>query len=389
MLLQEIALQSYRNLDLKLAPSPSLNLALAPNGSGKTNLLEAINLLSTGKSFRSTPDEQLLQVNSTGGAFIRGEVEKISGTRHTLVTSWDHTGKKSYIKDGKRTNLAGFRSVFGCLIHAPTTMDLVTGGGQLRRNFLDTGLRWLKPNYSKVLTNYNRVLASKRSLLKVQDLPNNLKQLEQQLAFWNEKLAHLSAVISFARLELLASIAPGFSSITSELYSQEQPVSAEVESRYLDPDLVENTLAGKVTRAEFEKLAGGELLKILTQNSWKEAGARRPLYGAHRDDYVFLLGGLQAKFTASRGQQRLLSLGLHFALLELLDAQREEKLILLLDDVLSELDVRHKFNTLNYLERLGRDHQIFLSSASEADFSEDQLAEYQLLSLGTSFSTGN
>jgi DNA replication and repair protein RecF len=117
-------------------------------------------------------------------------------------------------------------------------------------------------------------------------------------------------------------------------------------------------------------LLKNNLAKKLEENGFKEINAGKVLYGSHRDDYGFLLNGQSVRYASSRGQQRLFSFILHFAIFEFLQIETKQNLILLLDDIFSELDAIHRANTLKYLissSKKAKIKQIFITSADEKD----------------------
>jgi DNA replication and repair protein RecF len=382
MYITKISLENYKNLNLTLHPKPGLNLVIAPNGAGKTNLLEAINYLAEGSSFRGINDEyiypHLLKKNEVSAV----QLNVASEGELTLRVAWQRESAKTFFFNDKRTNLAKVKRSLRTLVHAPDTLDFVAGAAGLRRDFLDRINALLSKDGKISQTKYRKVTRQKNSLLKAY-LAGNISedQMLSQLNFWNRELAHSAAIIAAERLLLLELIFPLASEIAGKIYDlSDYEISYAVDSKYI----TERQVDAQMNKEQLIYELKANLAAKLEANKHKESRSGKSLYGPHRDDFQFKLNGGSVRYSCSRGQQRLFSLILHLAVLRLLNSEYQTTVILLLDDILSELDPQHRLNTIKYLDTLlaeGTLEQIFLTSPDDRDFSKMKTNAYMRLSI--------
>ncbi|MFW5702599.1 MAG: DNA replication/repair protein RecF [Candidatus Dojkabacteria bacterium] len=364
MIIKSIKLKNYKNLDLELDFNDQLNLIVAPNGTGKTNLLEAINYLADGSSFRAIGDEYIMPENKKGSSIssvIVGDIFQDSGVGFGLRVAWHFpAGEKNYFFNEKKSNLQKFKRNFHTTVHAPASMDVVSGPSSNRRQFLDRSLQNLRPGLKQTFSDFRKALTQKNRLLGALAAGKiTLGNARTQLPFWNEKLVQFGDKITQERLTLLETIKPFLEEIAGEVY-------------HLDE-----------FKLEYIRETKGDFKEIFAGNMEKELVVGRCLYGAHKDSYEFLLNGKDIRNASSRGQQRLFSLILHLAVAKLVDSEREELGVLLLDDIFSELDPEHRSKTMNYLikgNESGEIGQIFITSPDERDLKTTKLRE-SILSL--------
>ncbi len=384
MYISQIKLKDYKNLDIEIHLSKNINLIIAPNGAGKTNFIEAVMYFANGNSFRGIPDQQIFPDNkSVFFSLIEADLYQIKyQNTHKYRIVWTNQShhdnsknnknnsklhsnkkffKKNYFKDKKKTNLIKFKNSFKCLLYAPDFIDLVSGPSANRRKFIDDALSFLSQDMQKIIENYKKVLKNKNKLLKNTNLSQ--KNKNDQIKFWNEKLIKLSAIITSERISLMNMLMPINKEIAKSLYHKsDYNLSYEIDSKYIQDK--KNYFQKKDLKLQIEK----NLSDKIYANLEKELVVGFSLYGAHRDDYNFFLNFNNVRHFASRGEQRLLSLILYLSLLRVLEAEYDDQFIILLDDVLSELDKKHKNNTLEFLFKL--DNQIILSTSEKNDISK-------------------
>jgi DNA replication and repair protein RecF len=399
MYISKVKLENYKNLNLDFEPSVELNLIIAPNGSGKTNLIEALYYFYKNSSFRGVSDDYVKPFSQDAGQIfsaieiaLKQEKEE---REDTLRIVWDKSDKKTHLFNSNKTNSTKFRNNIKFLLHAPSSVDVVTGSAGNRRDFFDTSISLLEPKSKKLFRKYRKVLAQKNRFLKDNEpcfsLIGELKDATevqikdfykkdnfgQRMKFWNDQVAQLTTQITFQRVSLLKELVPIMQKIAKKIYHQNNyQVGFELESKYLE----------KLTNVpvKFDKEVIKEAIKAkLDMNLSKEIISQRSLYGAHLDDYIFLLGGKNVRHAGSRGQQRLFSVILHFAFLELFEKRAKEKMIVLLDDVFSELDPEHRINTQKYILDKCAHHQTFITSPDESQINL-QTEKYHHISLNSS-----
>jgi len=372
MFLQSIQISNYKNLDLNFTPSSGLNLLIADNGRGKTNLLEAINYLAINKSFRNNeevfPDNKIAEYVSIAA----GATKDNSSNNLRLVWTADY--HKHYYFNQKLTNFAKVRKNIKTLLYAPTSINLVTDGASVRRDFLDTALISLLPNLKTIISTYYKVIRQKNALL----TNSQANDINSQLTYWNQQIVSLATTITVERILLVQLLIPLMNDIGAQIFNlTNYNITFNISSKFVDSSQL------SLPRNKLQELITSNLKEKLQLNRSKEIETKRVLYGSHKDDYEFMIANRTVRYYASRGQQRLFSLVLHLALLELIESEYEDSYIILLDDIFAELDKSHRMNTCRYLlkKQETKQHQFFITSANEEDFTSEFKAKTHLLQL--------
>jgi len=329
-MLQKVSLSNFRNFKSKeFCFFPRTTIIIGPNTSGKTNILEALALLSTGKSFKARIEEEMIR-HGEAIARAKGLVEKSSLevvlTRGEIRVSSKVekvARKRLFInKVGKR--LIDFAGNFKMVLFGPWDMKLVTESPSLRRAFLDSVLSQVDREYRRALLSYEKGLRQRNKLLfRIREgPPAGAAGSRSQLLFWNQLLIKNGDYISRKREEFI-----GFINKTDPLNKQ-------------------------VFVLQYDKNAISE--NRLEQYGQEEIAAATTLVGPHRDDIIFKIksqsrrSGTKSKIArnlaryGSRGEQRMSVLWLKLAELAFIEKETEERPTLLLDDVLSELDREHR-----------------------------------------------
>ena len=331
MILTKLNLTHYRNLtSASIEMHPKLTVFLGLNGVGKTNILEAIHLLSFPRSFRGHKDELLKQWNED---FCRVEgVINRDDQMQSIVYFYDKTKKLQL--DGQVVSATDYVGQFLSVLFAPEEVDLLAGSPSRRRAFLDAHLSLLSPQYFYHLLHYNKAVKQRNKLL------SNSRTLVDEMDYWNDlQASHGSAIIE-ARQN-------GINNFNQLLFPKLQ--IRYTSSLLPAQDSILSTFQHKQTSMyERERAVGHSLL------------------GPHRDDW--LLEELSPDVRnlgiyGSRGEQRMAVIELKQAELSIIHAQTGSRAILLLDDVLSELDAGHQQELLSALG----DQQSILTTASLSD----------------------
>lgn len=334
MLLERVRLANFRNYEsLDVEPAPGLNIFVGPNAQGKSNLLEAIAMLATGKSFRAHREAELVRVG-TLLAEIGGEA-RIAAGRVRLRCSIDRSGggtRKTFDVNGAAVGFARFLGRARVVTFVPADLALVAGGPALRRTFLNVALAQASPVYYRDLARYGRIIAQKGALLRGAIAPDR-----DLLAAYNEELIGPGEALMSARAAFVAEIATAAAGI----YERWSATSERVDIRYAP-----NT-------------AEGGLVAALATNTDNELRRRQALVGPHRDDIRLELDGRPLGAYGSQGQQRTAVLALKVAEYEVMRMRSGDAPILLLDDVLSELDTQR---AAGFLSALGSFEQAFLTT---------------------------
>ncbi|MGD1853022.1 MAG: DNA replication/repair protein RecF [Leptolyngbyaceae cyanobacterium] len=355
MFLQSLHLKQFRNYSDQavefLAPKTIL---LGENAQGKSNLLEAVELLATLKSHRTSRDRDLVQ-NDTSTAQIQASLKRdlgVSSLRLTLRSGSRRTATVNGETLRRQQDFLGHLNAvqFSCL-----DLDLVRGGPGARRTWTDTLLMQLEPVYVHILQQYSQVLKQRNALLK-----QHAKQTETehpqppdpaQLALWDTQLATLGTRVIRRRARMLQRLIP-----IAQSWHQAISGSAEQLEIHYSPNVdTETDDASQIQQAFLEKLQA---------RAMAEYYQRTTLVGPHRDDVSFLINETPARQYGSQGQQRTLVLALKLSELQLIEEVVGEPPLLLLDDVLAELDlnrqnqlldtIQDRFQTLITTTHLGR-----------------------------------
>ncbi|MDD3214205.1 MAG: DNA replication/repair protein RecF [Eubacteriales bacterium] len=348
MYFSAIRLRSFRNYtSLELKPVQGTTVLYGANGSGKTNLLEAMHLLSVGRSHRTGIDREMI-AQGENVAFIHGETRRLDG-RHELevrLYPLDKPQKRVLLFGKPAQRIADMMGHATTVMFGPEDLRIIRDGPVARRRFIDMQLSQIRPSYVKALRNYLAALESRNALLRTQR-QSPATDFETQLEAWDEQLAGAAVYVVEARRWFLGELAQN--AAAQYLAIAENP--GEVfELRYTGPLATTETpyrqmLAGlKRTRAE-------DLQRGYT------------VYGPHRDDLAMLLCGKELRAFGSQGQMRTAVLSMKLGELDLIENEMGEKPALLLDDVFSELDARRRNTLLQSTQGV----QTFLTCTDKAD----------------------
>lgn len=332
MAILKIHLSNFRNFKEKVFNfSDKTTVIIGPNASGKTNIIEALFLLSTGKSFRARVEEEMINYEAEI-ARVRGAVVEISGgTRtgnnlETVLTRGEiklgefpkkveKVARKRLLLNGVGKRLIDFAGTFRAVLFGPWDMDLVTGSPSVRRKFLDTVLSQVDREYRRAILSYEKGLRQRNKLL----LDIRDKGLSRSLLlFWDKLLIKNGTYISNKREEFM-DFANSMDGLNNQIFRLEYDRSAISEGR-------------------------------LEQYAKEEVAAATTLVGPHRDDFIFNIQNPRLKKQkerelaryASRGEQRMGVLWLKIAELAFIENVTGQKPTLLLDDIFSELDHEHR-----------------------------------------------
>ena len=362
-MLLALELEDHRNITAaRMEPSPGLNVICGNNGQGKTNLLEAVWLLTGGKSFRGAKDAELVRRGeefSVLEALIESR-EQQRRLRFTVgVPGSERPGRCVRINGVDRGRASAAAGEFTAVVFAPEHLSLVKGSPAGRRRFLDAALCQLYPGYLGILRRYTRLLAQKNALLKHwQTTPGR----EQLLEVYDEQLAVCGAEGSGRRAGYLAALAP----IAAKNYEEISHGSETLMIQYQPcPDPATGRawplsgLAGNQERYGAEKLRA-----VIGAMRGAELRAGCCLAGPHREDILVELSGQDARAYASQGQQRSAVLSLKLAEAAMAAQVTGEHPVLLLDDVLSELDATRQEYLLTRMEGI----QSFVTACDPAAF---------------------
>ena len=354
--------RTFRRLELDL--QPGLHVVTGGNASGKTNLLEAISLLATARSFRSGSDAELIAWDALArdplpAARLGARVETAEGSITLEVAVIARTAREGEAEPtGAATASRRFRvngvarrasDLIGRLrvvMFGAEDLRIIGGPPAGRRRYLDITISQFDPAYVRALQRYSRVLQQRNSLLR---RLQERRAAAAELDFWDDELAATGAVVITARAQALVELGRGAAAHYAEL----SPSGERLEACYrpaVPPELAA-TLAEHGLEQRLRAALGAQHADDI------RSGTTR--IGPHRDDIAFLVGGHDAGAFASRGEQRTAALALRLAEVALSTQRTADPPLLLLDDILSELDADRRERVLAVA--YGVDHVVITS----------------------------
>ena len=352
MNLNHLSLRNFRNYEaLDLDFDPGVNLIVGRNAQGKTNLLEAIGYLGSGRSFRTQKTGELIRF---GADFGEMEGKMFSQNRNQSVrwVLFAGTRPKLLERNGARKKTAAeVLGLLPCVLFCPEDLMILKGGAAPRRKLGDNVLCQLRPNYDAALTEYNRILEQKSRILK--DWRENPALLEI-LPEYNKRLCQVGALLISYRARF-------YDGLGKEAARFHADFSGGAEDFTLQYKTVSNISNPFAPVSELNE----KLQEHLEHHYRAELDSGLCLTGPHRDDFDVSLSGIDLKAFGSQGQTRTAVISLKLAQRELMRRESGEQPLLLLDDVLSELDARRQDFVLNQIEQ----GQVFITGCEPEKFS--------------------
>jgi DNA replication and repair protein RecF len=392
MYLQRLRLTNFRNYEaLDLALKPGLSIFQGRNAQGKSNLLESIALLATSRSFRAGGERETVRWGAPGHfARVDAQLARRAGPLGVEIVIADpkptapgatrrseESGafqpppalRKRIKINGTPRRAMDLLGQVNVVLFAPPDLDLVIGTPQYRRHYLDVTLCQVNSRYCHALSQFQKVQAQRAALLR--RIRENQED-PRSLSFWDEQFVTLGSTLMLERARLIERV----NGQARSLYEQLSGGTEDLEVVYrpsfapaASAMALAHTAAGVATGATTESLTSAFRAELSTLRR-REIHAGVNLLGPHRDDVAFLSQQMDLAVYGSRGQQRSAALAVKLAELAFLQAETNERPILLLDDVLSELDEDRR----SYLLAIVRDmEQVLLTTTDHAFLPVDLL----------------
>ncbi len=376
MYVRHLSLADFRSWkSAELALEPGVTVLVGQNGSGKTNLVEALGYLATLSSHRVASDVPLV-ARGTEQALIRAAV--VSGGRELLLETEINVGRanRARINRAPLTRVRDLLGVLRTVLFAPEDLALVRGDPAERRRFLDEVLVMRAPRFAGIKSDYDRIVKQRSALLKSAGSAVRRGGDLSTLDVWNQQLATTGAQLTRARLELVQLIRPHLTAAYADLAPASEPVDAvyrpstdevaEVAGQREADSLTSGDAAASGRAAGSDDEIAAALLAAMQRLRQAELDRGVCLVGPHRDDLELRLGAGQAKGFASHGESWSLALALKLGGFGLLRSDGVDP-VLILDDVFAELDTSRR----DCLVRLVADaDQVLITAAVPGDVPE-------------------
>lgn len=333
-MIQKIRLADFRNFKSKVLDfSNKVTVIVGPNASGKTNILESLSLLSTGKSFKAKVEEEMINYNKdiarVKGKLLSGDILEIVLTKGFIdigASQPEKVARKKLLVNNVSRRLIDFAGNFKVVIFGPQDLDLVTESPSLRRKFLDTALSQVDREYRRSILSYEKGLKQRNKLLfRIREEGIS----RSQLIFWDQLLIKTGDYISKKREEFI-----DFTNSQPSLNSQNFKLAYD---------------RSVISEGRLEQYAEEEIAAATT------------LVGPHRDDFIFDEGQRNLARYGSRGEQRMGVLWLKMAELNFIEEITSERPTLILDDIFSELDNVHR----GMVMEIAKKQQTIITTADE------------------------
>jgi DNA replication and repair protein RecF len=349
MFLRSIEAHGLRNLEGKIVWGNGLNVLHGNNGEGKSNWLEAIYLLAHAKSFRARQLNEIIRFGASE-ASVRGTVARGNAIERELQVDIQAGSKKTSV-NGKREPLARYAAQLHAVCFTADELEVIRGGPEARRGFVDRGAVSLHPGYAQTLADYNKVIKQKRLLLQQSSEGRSSPEyLAELIEPWNQQLVRLGTQIHDVRTDYVNEL---IEALDHSLFND------NISIRYV------SSLEGKGELSDYEALIATRLESRIQAEMF--AGAC--LIGPHRDDLNVLFGGRDLRSFGSSGQQRSALITLDLAALSVYHSKHQDYPVFLIDDLDAELDGRRIDCLLEYLE--GRT-QTFVTTSKRNHFERFQ-----------------
>ena len=350
MWIKKIKINNFRNYkSQEINLEKNINIFYGENAQGKTNIIEAIFLSSMGKSFRAKKDKEMIMLGEEKSNI---EIEYEKTDRDGKIKIELGNKKIVYINGIKIKKLSELLGKINVVIFTPDDINILKGGPQNRRRFLDIMISQLRPNYMYNLNLYLKTLEQRNNYLRqIREENKN----ENMLDIWDEELANYAINIYKYRKEFIEKIKEKIKKIHEEITNNKEEIKIE----YLS-----------------ECISKEKYLELLKQRRKLDIIKGYTTKGIHRDDFTIYINDKELSTYGSQGQHRTAILSLKLAELNIVKEEIGESPILLLDDFMSELDEKRRKNFLEKIE----DVQVIITCTEKIDIENKEILVYNVKS---------
>ena len=363
MKIEELKLVNFRNYEHEIVkPHEGINLFFGPNGSGKTNLLEAIHYCALGKSHRVSNDQNVIRTGENmASCSVSVRSKQVRRDISVNLTPGEANKKTIFIDHKKISRFSELMGCLQCVIFSPEDLGLIKEGPSLRRRYLDMMISQINRNYFIALQQYRIGMEQRNALLKKLKTSGNKGQYG-----WLEDFEKTMAVPAEVIISERKKIGEKLSVLALETYRN-----------ITGQDREEFQLSYHSSMKE-ENSISELMMKLLEKSRDDDIRLGVTSVGPHRDDLLLMLNKRNMKMFASQGQIRTGALSLKLAQMKILKTVGGEEPVLLLDDVMSELDRNRRKRLLKEIDS----YQTFITCTDESDLEDSKLHRvYQVRSI--------
>ena len=350
MKVDSLILKDFRNYEgVQITPGPGMNVFIGSNAQGKTNIVEALHLCCVGRSHRTSRDEEMIRWEQPFGR-VTVRASQMDGTHEVTVILAKGQKKKKNIKIGER-KAERIGELFGHLcgvLFSPEDLLIIKGGPAERRRFLDMLLSQLSTVYFYHLQRYTRALSQRNAVLREISLKPGLRST---LDLWDEMLAESGSEVAARRIEATEKLSQMAAGEHRHLTGEKEELTLRYISSFRDAADIRQKMTEQLFASREEDI------RRLTTGT-----------GVHRDDISIRINGKETRIFGSQGQQRSAVLSLKMAQLSYMAENKGENPILLLDDVMSELDMNRRLALEERISRI----QTFVTCTDISDLGDTE-----------------
>lgn len=329
MYIKSLNLLNFRNYDnLSIQLNKGINVFTGDNAQGKTNILESMYYCSIGKSHRTNKDKELIKWGANE-AYISAYISKERLDKKIDIKIFKEGKKGININSIKLNSISDLMGVFNVVIFSPEDLKIVKESPAFRRKFIDIELCKLNKKYYYTLVQYNKILNERNFALRKWVNDKNI------LDIYDSQMSKFASLIIKERLNYIKKLNDQGKIIHNEITSNNESIDFKYITEVKDFNNIEN-----------------DFIKLLRENRRKDLEKGITSIGPHRDDFSIFINNIDTRKFGSQGQQRTAVLSTKFASLEIIKEKVGEYPVLLLDDVLSELDLKRQKYILNSIKKV-------------------------------------
>lgn len=337
---------NFRNLeDTSFKLSDKINVFYGKNAQGKTSILEAIYFNSTGFSFRTKKVLEIIKYNKSDLISHLSYEDNIGVSRLSIKYSSNQGAKKDFYFNKKKISQTDFYGKINIIAYIPEDIMLINGSPKIRRDFFDMEISQIDKQYLENIKNFNKLLKIRNKYIKENKINN------EEYSIYESEYIKYSAKIIFKRIEYIKSISIILNLLYRKLFNPEQELNIKYDNQFQKNQ--------KLTLEIIEQ----ELKKEIILKREQEKKYKFSLVGPHRDDYIFMLNGHEAKTTASQGEKKSIIFSLKLSEIDIVKKNKKENPIIIIDDITSYFDEDRRNSIINFLYK--NNIQVLISSTEK------------------------